>query len=177
MRSRSIVVTTATLLAAASAAWALQPERPREGRPAGQPVERQPGERGPRRAEWGPGGPEMSVEQAMKSMNRPLRQLRQQAGDASKKEENLRLINDMQRGCVLAKGQPVPQELMETATDDAARGTMAARYRRQLMESLRLMLDVEQDILDGNGDAAKEKLERIAALRDESHREMGLKDD
>ncbi len=119
----------------------------------------------------------LSVEQAMKSMNRPLRQLRTQIGDATKKDENLRLINDMQRGCVAAKGQPVPHEVTDLAADDAAKVKMADEYRRELLGALKLMVEVEQAILDDKADEATAKLDALVAARDHAHEELGIKDE
>ncbi len=173
----------AAIVVAASTVYAFQPERPQQppqGQPAqGQPGQRQPGERGAR----GPGGPggqagqTLSVEQAMKSMNRPLRQLRTQIGDATKKDENLKLINDMQRGCIAAKGQPVPHEVTDLGADDAAKAEMADEYRRELVTALRLMVDAEQAVLDGKGDEAKAALDELVKVRDHAHEELGIKDE
>jgi hypothetical protein len=110
----------------------------------------------------------------MRGMNRALRQLSQQVGDAAKKDENLRLINDLQRGCVNAKGAPFPEPLLKKAADDAARAKMTEEFRRELIKMLRLLLDIETDVFDGQGDAAKAKLEELEKLRDHAHEEMGL---
>lgn len=165
-----------TMLGSGASVLALQPERP-AGQPGQQPGQQQgqPGQRGPR----GPGGPggALSVEQAMRSMNRPVRQLRGQIADAQMREENLRLINEMQRGCVAAKGLPVPVELMEQAADDAAKAELSEHYRRDLVKALRILVDLEVAVMDGKGDEATKKLDELIATRDEAHTEMGIKDE
>lgn len=172
-----------TMLGTGATVLALQPERP-----AGQPGNQQggqpgqqgqpggpPGERGPR----GPGGPGgvISVEQAMRSMNRPVRQLRGQIGDATKRDENLRMINEMQRGCVAAKGLPAPEGVLANLADDAAKAETNEHYRRDLIKALRILVDMEVAVMDGKGDEASKKLDELIAARDKAHEEMGIKDD
>ena len=182
MRSRSAVgfLSIAIILAAFCAVGAARqtgPDQQDEARP------REAGQRGPGRP-GGPGGGRgpgagrpISVEGAMKGMDRSLRQLHRQIGDASKKEDNLRLIKDMQRACVEAKGLSLPRKVERNARDDAQKAAFAERYRKQLMTSLRVMLDIEQDIVDGKSDDAAKKLERIRKLRDDAHEELGVKED
>ncbi len=164
------LLATASVLTIAAAGIALQPERGAGGggQPQGQP------ERG-----GGPGGrgQQVSVEGAMKGMNRALRQLNQQIGDATKREENLRLINDMQRGCVNAKGAALPEDVLKKANDDAGKKKMREEFRRELIKTMRLLLDIEADIADGKNDAAKTKLGELTKLRDHGHEEMGVKDE
>jgi DNA-binding protein H-NS len=61
--------------------------------------------------------------------------LSKQIGDASKLEENLKLINDMQRGCVTAKSAKaqIPRNAPEEYTkDDAAKAKFADTARAEL---------------------------------------------
>ena len=110
----------------------------------------------------------------MKGMNRALRQLSGQIGDQSKQEENLRLINDMQRACVNAKGAPLRPETLEKASDDAGKAKRAAEYRLELIKLMRLMLDIETDVAAGNTDAAAAKLGELRKLKEHGHAEMGV---
>jgi hypothetical protein len=151
-------------------------QAPSADQPAGQPGARGPGERGP--GERGRGRPAegpVNVEAAMKGMARAMKQLAPQIADASKKDENLKLINDMQRACVAAKGAPVPDGVLSRAKDDAERAKWATEYRKDLLASVRVMLDIEQDLLDGKGQDAKVKLDQIIKLRDGSHNLMGVR--
>jgi hypothetical protein len=137
------------------------------------PGPRGPGARGP----GGQGARGPNVEAAMKGMDRAVKQLGKQITDASKKEENLRLVNDMERGCVMAKGAPVPQDVLAKAKDDAEKAKWSAEYRKQLFSALRVMVDLEQDILDGKNDDAAKKLAQITKLREESHKILGVKEE
>lgn len=171
-------VTAACLFALAGAVAAMQPAQ--SGQPTGTPP-RQPGERGPGGQPGGPRGPgrgeQISIEGAMKGMNRSLKQLSGQIADASKKDENLRLVNDAQRFCVLAKGQPLPEKVLEHAKDDASRAKLSSEFRADLIKALRLMLDIESELADGKGDSAKAKLDELVELRDHAHEEMGVEEE
>lgn len=175
MRSNTALGFAACLAAVSLTALAYQPADPGPRAPqppsTDQPV-RQPGRGGP-----GARGENPGVGPTMKSMNRALRSLRDQIADNSKKDENLRFINDIQRGCVISKGQPVPADILRNAPDDAGRAKFADTYRRSLMASLRILLDIEQDIIDGKGDAAKSHLDALVKLRDDVHDQLGVKED
>lgn len=141
-----------------------QPERQPPDRQG--PPGRQPEGRGGRQGE------PPNVEASMKSMNRALQQLRDQLGDASKKDSSLKLIGDAQRGCIAAKsGQP--QQIAEMK-DDAAKAKSAESFRRQLMALARKLLDIEQSLLDGKHDEAKAQLTEVIKMRDAGHAEFGV---
>jgi hypothetical protein len=157
-------------LAAATMAWQPETRPARSDQPQGQPGE--PGQRG----RGGQGQGPATVEGSMKGMNRALRQLNAQIGDASKKDDNLRIINDMQRACVNAKGAPLPEGILKKAADDAAKAKLHAEFRHELIKAMRLLLDIETAIADGKGEAATAKLEELKKLRDHAHEEMGVED-
>lgn len=141
-------------------------ERPRQ-RPEG------PGrEGGAREGRQGP-----NVEGAMKAMMRAARSLKDSIGDASKKDENLKLVSDLQRACVGAKGMPLPDKLLGKATDDAAREKLVGDYRRALLGAARTLLDMEEAILDGKNDVAAKKFEEFGKARDAAHEALGVKDE
>lgn len=119
----------------------------------------------------------VSVERAMKSMNRAMRPLRKIVGDPSQKAEALRLVGDMQRGCLAAKSQPLPKDVLEHAADDAAKAKLAVAFRHDLIELMRQLLDLEELIDAGKSDEATAKLADIVKLRDRSHDQMGIRDE
>jgi|GEM_PF-2034413 len=154
-----------------------QPQQPRgprgpEGRPMApegqRPQQGQPGARG--------GGPVVSVEAAMKIMGRSLRTIKAQAGDAEKREENLRLVNDMQRGCVTAKGG-APESILKNAASEADKAKMKDEYRKGLVSLLKKLIELEEAIGDNKGDAAKGLVDEVVKMRDEMHEKMGVKDE
>jgi hypothetical protein len=140
--------------------------------PAGAPAQPQPKEPSPRvqpEGERGARGERMSVGGSMKLIGRSIEQLREQIGDAAKREENLRLVNDVQRGAVNAKGQPLPADVLKHAPDDAAKSKLAENYRKDLIALVRKMLDIESEIAAGELEAAKTHLEEALKLGDAAH--------
>jgi hypothetical protein len=147
-----------------------QPPAPGGPPPAG------PGERGPGGGREGQPGAQ-SVERMMKGMNRSLRQLRDQIADATKKDENLRLIGEMERTVATVKLMGLPADMLAQANDDAAKAKMTTAFRTDLIGALRKLLDIEQDIADGKGESARGRLDELIALRDAAHKELGVSDD
>lgn len=180
MKTRSRFVLACVALASTTlafgAAWQPEGNRPAS---AGQPGEQPPGRGGGSGRPGGPGGARgvASVEAGMRGMNRALKQLRSQVTDAAKKDENLRLISDIQRSTVVAKSAPLPESVLKNAKDEAEKARLATDFRKRLIEIVRLGLDTEQDIMDGKGADAAKKLEQIVKLRDDGHAALGVKEE
>ena len=115
-----------------------------------------------------------SVKQSMSVMNRGLRTLKNQAADATKKDENLKLVGDMQRGCLAAKAL-LPERQLGRAADDAKKNEITTTYRKQLILMMDKLLKLESAILDGKGDAADKLIDEIGTLRDDSHQMLGTR--
>ncbi len=145
---------------------------PREGRPArARPGGQEAGGRGQR--EGGPRGA-ATIEAAMKQVNRSLEQLTGQISDPAKRDENLALIGAAQRFVVSAKMLPLPPAILDKAADDAAKKLLQDDFRTDLIAVVRLMLDVEEDIAAGKGDAANAKLDTLQKKRDAAHKKLGV---
>lgn len=173
--SRRFGVAVVVLAATAAAGLAWQPAaQPQNNQPTNPPA-RQPGDRGP--GQRGPGGQPASVGGSMKALNRAARQLKSQIADASKKDENLKLIDEMERAAATAKAAPLPADVLKDATTDADKARLAAAFRKDLMGALRTMLDMEQDLIDGKNDDAAKRLTELVKQRDAAHKEMGLKEE
>jgi hypothetical protein len=137
---------------------------PREGQPAGQPGGGQPGERGPGRGgpRGGGGGAEFAnVEQAMKAINGGYRELKRNVADTTKKTSNLAAVAQMQRGSLFSKNN-TPNHLKggEKSLED---------YRRAQISLMRMLLDLETQILDGKTDDATKSLEAIHDFEESQH--------
>jgi soluble cytochrome b562 len=154
VRLLPVVAAASVFLASAAAASFMQPDT-RPGAPGGG----------------------VSVESAMKTMNRSLRQLRGMVGDAGKKDDALRVIGEMQRACLTAKSQSVPADVLKNARDDAARAHMPEEFRHELITLMRALLDLEEDIAAGRTDAAKSRIADIVKIRDHAHGEMGIQEE
>ncbi|HMN42467.1 MAG TPA: hypothetical protein PKE29_16625 [Phycisphaerales bacterium] len=116
-----------------------------------------------------------AVRQGMSAMNRALRTLKNQAGDAAKKDENLKTVNELQRGCVLAKGVSPDRALGRM--EEAKRAGAAVSYRRALIQVMEKALKLETALLDGKTADATAMVDEIAKLRDDSHEMMGVDDE
>lgn len=110
----------------------------------------------------------------MKQMNRVLRQLKSQIGDATKRDENLRLITEMQRGCVGAKGAALPPDFLKDAAGDGAKANAQWAFRAEMIALLRVLIDTEEAVGLGKADVAKAKLDAAIAIRDAGHKRYGL---
>jgi hypothetical protein len=132
---------------------------------------REGGERGGRG-----GGQQVSLEGSMKGMNRALKTLKGSISDASKKNECLKMVSEMQRNCAASKAATVPAEYLKSAADDAAKAKIEDEFRSDLRKNLRLLLGLEDAIVAGKTDEANALIVKIEALRDHAHEEMGVKD-
>lgn len=132
-------------------------QRPRQGGPGG----------------FGPGGG--SVEAGMKGMNRALRTLKGQITDASKRDDNLQLVNQMQVACVSSKGGKLDEKLKDLKPEEAA--AKKKEFRGEMISLMRTLLDVESALLNEKYDEAQKALDKAEAARDHGHKEFGVKDD
>jgi hypothetical protein len=167
-------------------------DRPGEGRPAGDraPGERAPGDRAPGegdrpRRERGPGGPggpggnaQMlpgSLGQGMKLMGRSLKMLKDGVGDASKKDDNLRLVADFQRGCLGCKSASLERALSKA--DPAKRDELTATFRKGLIALLAKSTELETAVLEGRSADATRLIAEMIRMRDEGHKALGVRED
>jgi soluble cytochrome b562 len=140
----------------------------------------------------------------MKLINRSVRKLSQQIDDPEKKQENLQLLGEIERAAVTAKSMPVPakraprggpegaprgrveehneapmpaaqNEKQPQGAPPAADPQREETFRRDLMKLIRQALDIEQDLMDGKPDQAKADLKKIAEIRNDAHKELGVR--
>lgn len=124
------------------------------------------------------GGPRAggNVEGAMKMISRSLEQLGKQITDASKRDENLGLIGAAERAAVSAKLMKLPPNILDKAADEPAKVKLQDEFRADLITAVRMMLDIEESIAAGKGDAAQAKLAELVKHRDASHKKLGVED-
>lgn len=152
---------------------AAKPAQPESRQPASKQPEQVPGQKREPGAE-GRRGEGLGLGGSMKLMDRSLEKLRGQIGDAAKRDENLRLINEVQRGAVTAKGQPLPPDVLKKAADDTAKTKLSETFRKELIAFVRKLLDIETEIADGKTDAARTHLEEAMKIGEAAHRALGL---
>jgi len=112
------------------------------------------------------GGP--SLEQSMKEMNRAAQSLQTSISDASKKEENLKLIWAMERAEIQAKAT-TPRKL------PGDKDKMLAEYRKAQIELLKLIVKLESETLDGKTNEASQTLAAIMQAKTAGHEKFGVK--
>jgi len=105
----------------------------------------------------------------MKGMNRAFRQLKDSVGAAASKDENLRLIGDIQRGVVQSKGMTPPGK----GVADEKKAAHTEEYRRVQIELLKLTIDLESQTMDGKVKDAEATFAKVEKLKDEAHTKFG----
>jgi hypothetical protein len=157
---------TASDRAGLTRASAAQPaEQGGAGQSGGAPAERP---RNERRA---------SVEGTMKIMDRAMEPLINQISDPAKRDENLGYVNEMQRGCVIGKGLPLPKEFLAKAGDEAAQAKILKAYHAHMLSLLKKLISLEEAIYDGKLDDAKKCLDEVIQERDSGHAAMEMPDE
>ena len=179
----SILCATLGLIAIAQPA-APKPE-PDKSQPATPPSQqrgepgREPGRPGdpnqPRGPRQNAGGP-TNISGAMKLMNGSLRRLKTQVTDVAKKDDNLRLVNEMQRGAVIAKGLD-PTESFKKEPDAAKKAKMAIDFRRHMIQLVENLIALEKQILDDKLEDAAKSILALATFKLENHHEFGIEED
>lgn len=169
---------TASVMFAAGMGQPATGQPPAGGGAGGQPPARgpggggQPGQPGGGRQGGGRGGQGApGLDASMKGMDRSLEALKGSISDATKKDENLRLLGDAQRFCASAKNAR-PTEAINAAKDDAAKAKVASDYRKQLIDVLKALIDAEVATMDGKTAEAKAALDKVNALQDAGHKQF-----
>lgn len=143
-----------TLIAAAVVAIAAAGALAQPAGGKGQP----PGGRGEER------GQAASLEGAMKLLNRGLRNASKQIETNAGKDAVLGSIWDAQRGAVAAK--PFKPHHMPEKDQDA----FLKDYRQHQVKLTRMLVDLEEAVLNDKMDDAKKLLKDLAAFKDASHK-------
>lgn len=167
--SRALMVSVVGLTMVAGTAAQAQPaaKQPEGERPAGP--------RGP--AGEGREGRTPSLGSSMKAMYRAFSALSTQVGDASKKEENLALVGEIQRACINAKANKPGGKVYKNAKTDAEKATLTLQFRTHLITLAHALLELETQILEGKTDDAKATLGKLGKLQEEGHKLLGVGDD
>lgn len=111
----------------------------------------------------------------MKGMERSIEALKASIADASKKEDNLRLLGDAERFAAGAKNAR-PADALADAKDEAAKAKVLTAFRKHLIDVLKGLIDAEVATMDGKTAEAKAALDKVIALRDSAHKEFNVND-
>ncbi len=110
----------------------------------------------------------------MKTMNKSLRTLKRQVGDASKKEENLQLL------ATIKKTLDASAKLEPAKTKDVPAGEKAAyldKYKKQLADLGKSYDEVEAAVKADKPDDAKKAFDKLSEQKEKGHKDFGADDD
>ncbi len=170
MRLRYIVPVLAFSLA--TGALALQPEgAPPRGGPGDPPPS------GPREGGRGGRGGQPSVEGGMKAMGRAAEELAKTLGNAAKRDENLKLVFEMQRGCATSKAAPLPGKIARELPADVDRAKASESMRVHLTALMRVLLDLEDAIAAGKTEEAQALFKKAGEMAEKAHTEFKVGND
>jgi len=119
----------------------------------------------------GQGGAPMNVEGAMKQMNGAYKALKASAFDAASKAADLEAAQRLQMAAIGAKGGVGSLRMTDAASKQygADKAAFEAAYRRKMIETARVAIDIELAILDGKSDAAKALVAKLHDLEESGH--------
>lgn len=114
-------------------------------------------------------GGAMNLEGAMKLMERSYKAIARQIDDPGKDELTLRAISNLQSGAAASKAF-LPHEVEEKSGDD--RTAALAEYRKLLLETLKLAVQFEEELLAGKRDEARSTLQKIHQMEEDGHKKF-----
>jgi len=122
----------------------------------------------------GGGGGRLPLGRAMGNMGEACGALMDSALDASTQAEDLRQVQQLQEGILAAKFHApthrFPPQVMDHFQGDVDEAR--AEFREHLMEAMVIALEIEEAIMVGNADGARESLDRLNELAAHGHDEF-----
>ncbi len=106
----------------------------------------------------------------MKVVNKNLRTLKRQVGDAAKKDENLQLLAGIK------KSLEASAKLEPAKTKDQPAAQKAAyldNYKKQMTDLAKSFDDVEAAVKAGKPDDAKKAFEKLSEQKEKGHKDFG----
>lgn len=119
----------------------------------------------------GQAGAPMNLEGAMKQMNGAYKALKASAFDAASKAADLEAAQRLQMAAIGAKGGVGSLRMTDAASKQygADKAAFEAAYRRKMIETAKVAIDIELAILDGKADAAKALVAKLHDLEESGH--------
>lgn len=106
----------------------------------------------------------------MKVVNKNLRTLKRQVGEAEKKAENLELL------AAIKKSLDASMKLEPAKTKDQPAAQKAAyldNYKKQMTDVAKAFDDVEAAVKAGKPDDAKAAFEKLSEMKEKGHKDFG----
>jgi Cytochrome b562 len=113
--------------------------------------------------------PANPLHEEMEGMGKAFKQIKAQAGDGAKNASTLELLQEMERHTLAAKGM-TPRGAATRPAEE--REKYLAEYRVDMANALRLELELEEIIADGQNAKAAEAVEAIGNAMGEGHKEF-----
>jgi|SRR5688572_9330173 len=112
---------------------------------------------------------ETPLSKEMTAMNKSLRTLKRQVGDAAKKEDSLAIVDKMKANVAAAlKYEPA-------ITKDQPAGDKPAfveKYKKQLGELDKILDELKAAINKGDADAVTQQLEKLSDIKEKGHKDF-----
>ena len=108
----------------------------------------------------------------MSAMNKSLRTVKRQLGDASKKADNLELIGKV-KGNLTAAEKLQPKK----TKDQADKAGYTKKFGEEMGDLNKAVDDLEKAIKADSADDAKKALDKIYQLKEKGHKDFGVDED
>jgi hypothetical protein len=105
----------------------------------------------------------------MEGMGKAFKQIKAQAGDAGKNASTLELLAEMEKHTLAAKGM-TPRGAATRPAEEKEK--YLAEFRVDMANALRLELELEEVIADGENGKAAEAVQAIGNAMGEGHKEF-----
>src|SRR5688572_17120301 len=102
--------------------------------------------------------------QAMEKMDDALKALRKQVSDPAQNDASLKLIEEMQTQCVLAKGMTP-----ERAAKEADKKKFVTAYRLEMLKVMDELVKLERAVLEGKNEEALNLAKGLTKVKNEGH--------
>lgn len=110
--------------------------------------------------------PETPLRQQMKVIDDGLKKLRKDLQDPAKNADSLKRIAEMETAALFCKLETPPKS---AKIPEAERAAFVTAYRKELVNVVRLMLDLETALLDGDNAKAQELRKKLHDAEDPGH--------
>ncbi len=124
------------------------------------------------RPSWA-GEAESPVDDEMQALNAAVRKANRHYADAAKKDSTLTLVAEMQAHVEAAKKMS-PSKAAKLA--GAEKDKYVATYQKNLDDLLQDIAKLKAAVTAGQADVAKAQLDKIAQLKESSHKELGIEE-
>jgi soluble cytochrome b562 len=115
---------------------------------------------------------ETPLSKNMSGINKSLRTVKRQLADASKKDENLALIEKVKKG--IADTKDMEPKKTKDQSDKAA---YTKKFHEEMDGLAKTVGELETAIKAGDADAAKKALDKIYQEKEKGHKDFGVDED